>query len=763
MKVKSTDYKIYGLIRVRDEEDIIVNSLDHLAGFCNGGIVVYDDCSTDKTVELCRAHTNVKAVITNKTWDENRERAEFENRAALLSKVKEYAGEKDWLVYVDADERIDFDWKILGTLPADVLAIRMKLFDFYITQEDVDEIFYKRKWMGPEYREIIFAFRNLPNLSYTEPDQREVNLGASGKIFNAGFVKHFGKALSVQRWERKCEYYASHFPRYSEKWNLRKGKAIHTESDFGFALITWEEKEVKGIKLTPQIEANSQNSKIVQRNPQLKKLKILLTNHHLTDFTGSELYTYTLAVYLKKFGHEVVVYSKYIGKIWGIFEQAEIRVVKELAAIKNENFDIAHVHHNINAIEVRTTFPSLPMVFLSHGILPFLEQPPIVDLQISKYLAVSEEVEANLIKHGVAKKKIEIIRNLIDPKKFGFIKSLNKVPAKALILSGRVDPEKENIIREACDKLNIACRFVGGRFGTVAQEEVVKLINESDIVFSLGRGAIESMFCGRIPIIYDYLGGDGMVTPTTFDEIKKNNFSGRRYKKDFTVQQLVNEIKKYDAAFGPELRNLANKEFSAERLVEKLSGIYNTEAAVKIPAALPKELKSLDFITNVINETRNYSYDLGVKQNLAQIKILEETIKTLVAKQKNESIPMNGFSSYAEISRLIEREKFDEAIREVEKYKSVTEELLLNPEIKTTFSKLPSLTGYIMLGLGEIETAENLFAEQLKITPDLNEAKVGLTLAKYALTKDDQAKIYLNSLEASVRENISFNLSLNAK
>lgn len=762
MRVKSTDYKIYGLIRVRDEEDIIVNSLDHLSGFCTGGIVVYDDCSTDKTVELCQSHPNVKAVITNRNWDDNRERAEFENRAALLAKVKEFTGENDWLVYVDADERIDFDWNILGTLPADVLAIRMKLFDFYITREDVDEIFYKRKWMGPEYREIIFAFRNLSTLSYTEPDQREVNLGVSGKILDAGFVKHFGKALSVQRWERKCDYYASHFPKYSEKWNLRKGKAIHIQSDFGLELIKWEEKEVKGIKLTQQIEANSQISKIVKRNPQLKKLKILLTNHHLTDFTGSELYTYTLAIYLKKFGHEVVVYSKYIGKILGIFEQAQIRVVNELGVIKNENFDIAHVHHNINAIEVRSFFPSLPMVFLSHGVLPFLEQPPIVDLQISKYLAVSEEIEANLIKLGVTKKKIEIIRNLIDPQKFGFTSSLNKIPAKALILSGRIDPEKENVIREACNKLNIYCRFVGGRFGTVPQEEVVKLINESDIVFSLGRGAIESMFCGRIPIIYDYLGGDGMVTPATFDEIKKNNFSGRRYKKEFTVQQLVDEIKKYDAAFGPELRNLANKEFSAEILVEKLSGIYNMEAAVKIPAVLPKELKSLDFITNVINETRNYSYDLGVKQNLAQIKRLEETIKILVANQKNDSIAMNGFSSYADISKLIEHEKFDVAISEVEKYKSVTEELLLNPEINNTFSKLPSLTGYIMLGLGEFETAENLFAEQLKIIPDLKEAKVGLTLVNYALAKDDRAKIYLNSLEASARAEINFNFSFNA-
>ena len=41
-------------------------------------------------------------------------------------------------------------------------------------------------------------------------------------------------------------------------------------------------------------------------------------------------------------------------------------------------------------------------------------------------------------------------------------------------------------------------------------------INEVDIVFSLGRGVIEAMLCGRIPIVFDHLGGDGMVTPIKF-------------------------------------------------------------------------------------------------------------------------------------------------------------------------------------------------------------------------------------------------------
>lgn len=616
MKKNSPDYKIYGLMRVRNEEDIIINSLNHLTEFCTGGIFVFDDCSTDNTVKLSKSFPNVKTVIENRIWNNDREKAKYENRAELLTEVKKYANEDDWLVYVDADERIDFDWNILSELKSDVLAIRMKLFDFYITAEDINVKFYERKWLGPEYREIIFAFRNLPTLSYTEPDQREVNLGRPGEILNAGFVKHFGKALTVERWERKCDYYASHFPKYSEKWKLRKGKSVHTKSDFGMELIRWEEKEYKGIKLTPAIEASNHNIDNRPKASSASRLKILLTNHHLTDFTGSELYTYTLASYLSEFGHEVVVYSKYIGKIREIFDRAGIKLVDNLESIKNNSFDVSHVHHNINAMEVRSAFPSLPIIFLSHGILPFLEQPPIIDLGISKFLCVSEEVELNLIRKGVKKDKIEVVRNLIDPKKFTVSRKINMRPQKALIISGRIDSKKENIISEACHTLNITCRFVGGKFGAVLQEDIVKLINEADIVFSLGRGAVESMFCGRIPIIYDYLGGDGMVMPSTFNEIKKNNFSGRRYKKEFTVQQLVNEINKYDAAFGLELRSLAIKEFSAEILVHKLIALYKSITATRLPVMGKSEMESLNFFIQSLNETKNYSFDLGVKHGI---------------------------------------------------------------------------------------------------------------------------------------------------
>ena len=118
----------------------------------------------------------------------------------------------------------------------------MRLFDFYITNDDVNLHYSKRQWIGPEYRDILFMFKNKSAIGYLTPDQRECTLEYNSKIILLGYVKHYGKSISVEQWEATCEYYSKHFPKYSKKWNDRKGKAIHIKSDFNRPLIKWSDK-----------------------------------------------------------------------------------------------------------------------------------------------------------------------------------------------------------------------------------------------------------------------------------------------------------------------------------------------------------------------------------------------------------------------------------------------------------------------------------------------------------------------------------------
>tara|TARA_R110000824_G_C15060344_1_gene662328 strand:+ start:89 stop:799 length:711 start_codon:yes stop_codon:yes gene_type:complete len=235
---------VIGLTRIRNESEIISNTLDHMATFCDK-VIVYDDCSTDNTVDICNNHHIVDHVIQGESWDKNRAQAEFENRHQLWLHARKILGDDDWFVYMDADEVLEFDWSTLNNKQD---AIRMRLYDFYITEEDKDKLYLDREYMGPEYRDILFIFRMGATTGYHWLDQRECSL-SSDNITDLGFVKHFGKSISIEQWEDTCEYYATHFPMYSSKWDARRGKAIHTESDFGRPLIKWADRFTKGVKL----------------------------------------------------------------------------------------------------------------------------------------------------------------------------------------------------------------------------------------------------------------------------------------------------------------------------------------------------------------------------------------------------------------------------------------------------------------------------------------------------------------------------------
>lgn len=234
--------RIIGLTKVRNEQEIIRDTLDHWGEVCTGGIYVYDDASTDDTVRLCRAHRAVRQVIEGEIWDPDRERAEWFDRQQVLLAAKKAARPEDWFVYFDADERL-FLQEQIRLDEMGVKAVSCRLYDVFITPEDVDLPYMERDWVDPQYRQILFFFKNSSHVRYEDPDQREAFIEPGGRIVHAGVIKHYGKALSVQHWEETCDYYMRYFPKYAEKWRARKGKAVKHDhlTDAGRRLIRFSD------------------------------------------------------------------------------------------------------------------------------------------------------------------------------------------------------------------------------------------------------------------------------------------------------------------------------------------------------------------------------------------------------------------------------------------------------------------------------------------------------------------------------------------
>jgi glycosyltransferase involved in cell wall biosynthesis len=237
------------LLRVRNEELILTDTLSHLSEFADL-IVAYDDASTDRTRHILKSHPKVGLVIENNRWlsrTEDRLISETRHRGLLLEHAKKN-WQFQWCMCCDADER--YVGPLAGFVSDPNLnvlpdAIRIQLFDAYITPDDAQpyqqgmSLLNFRKFFGPERRDILMLWKNNEDVEFSGLDAREpVIKGTQQNLF---YCQHYGKSLSVEHWEATCRYYIDHFPfePYGKKWSARLGRAIHTQSDFGRPVFPW--------------------------------------------------------------------------------------------------------------------------------------------------------------------------------------------------------------------------------------------------------------------------------------------------------------------------------------------------------------------------------------------------------------------------------------------------------------------------------------------------------------------------------------------
>lgn len=299
-------------------------------------------------------------------------------------------------------------------------------------------------------------------------------------------------------------------------------------------------------------------------------MKFLIVINKL-NLSGSSTYSLTLASELKNKCHKVDVFTLFQGVLVNQFIEKRINVIKNLEELKNKNYNCILAQHSIPTLLVRGVLTRVPMVYISHGVLQyraFLEQPPSIDINVQKYIAISEEVKENLITNfDIPERKIEIIRNFVDINRFSPKTKIDFFPRRVLLISKKIDKKSYNIVKKACKIIRARLEVLG------LSKSVVNIdyyINRSDLVISLGRGILEAMSCGRAALVYDLKMGDGMITVSNINEIRKNNFSGRRFKINYDAVSLAKEIKKYRKEMGEINRKIILEDYSASTKVEKI-------------------------------------------------------------------------------------------------------------------------------------------------------------------------------------------------
>ncbi|MHB8079555.1 MAG: glycoside hydrolase family 99-like domain-containing protein, partial [Candidatus Krumholzibacteriia bacterium] len=365
-------------------------------------------------------------------------------------------------------------------------------------------------------------------------------------------------------------------------------------------------------RFTPEqlayIEARLDEARPVAAAPGAAPLRVLVATNHLFAFTGSELTAFTLARQLQAKGQRVTVWARHVARDFArVFTDAGLEVIASLAGLPDDAFDAAYVQHSLGALELRDRFPRLPFVQAALGVLPYLEQPAFLDLGVARHLAISEEVRDNLLAHGVPAARIAFLRNVVDGSRFRPLRPPADPPRRALVYSYKIGAERAALVAEACRRRGLACAWIGRRPGEIDQAALAERLNDADIVFALGRGAIETMLCGRVPFVFDCHGGDGPVTPATLDAIARCNFSGRLHGRSYSVEALAEALGGVRTADGAVLRGMALERFDAGQAADRLLGLLREavrDAAARTDVAAPSLLRP---VVRALAEARSYA------------------------------------------------------------------------------------------------------------------------------------------------------------
>ncbi len=369
-------------------------------------------------------------------------------------------------------------------------------------------------------------------------------------------------------------------------------------------------------------------------------MRILVGNYYLQKTGGSENYTYALATTLKKMGHEVEYFGFVLGEVSKKLESEGITFMH------NKQYDLILANH----------VPVVERLFLHgftiqtcHGALVELEQPsPYADA----YVSVTEEVHNHLKELGFDS---DIMLNGIDCERFSPKRPLQKELTNVLSLCQ--SDESNTFLRECCESIGVnfsSCNKHTDNVWAIEEE-----INKADLVIGIGRSLYDAMACGRCVLSFDnrdYVNqalGDGYINKDNISESIKNNCSGRRFRKQFTKESLVEELRKYNPNDGQWAREYALEHLNMKKSAERYISLYKKRSKDDLTQLYGNKLPSL---RNIIDSNTKV-FHLENEQNIAIIQriqqecaIISNQITDINNSVQNNTSNVNNL--YCTISRL---------------------------------------------------------------------------------------------------------------
>ena len=146
-------------------------------------------------------------------------------------------------------------------------------------------------------------------------------------------------------------------------------------------------------------------------------MRILIICRTMTYFSGSPLYNYTLAIELKKQGHDVSVYSMWNkNELVDGFADAKIMTFYKQPTRKDGKFDLVIISQP-DLKDALDEIEAKKIINIVHS--EYDVETPITDKRIDKYVVIRPSIKEHLIRsHGIKEENIKVVYNGIDFSRF---------------------------------------------------------------------------------------------------------------------------------------------------------------------------------------------------------------------------------------------------------------------------------------------------------------------------------------------------------
>lgn len=366
--------------------------------------------------------------------------------------------------------------------------------------------------------------------------------------------------------------------------------------------------------------------------------KILLTNHFLRSFTGSELAIYDLAREFIDMEYHVSIGTFYYDyPLKSFFEKLDVEVLDLNKSLKYE-FDIIWSHHftTLDTCLLDNNITANKIIFSSLSPYEPIECPPMYIDKINIILANSEENQNVLLGMGIPENKISVFPNPV--RREFFIKTkLDKAPFLnyLAIISSHVPNELQEAIPLLEAKgIKVDVFGMNNKFVYITPE----ILSQYDAVISIGRTVQYCLAMGIPVYCYDHFGGPGYIFEKNKNLASYYNFSGRCTKIKKSSNTIVSELTTLfkDVLLDQDLlQKYASSKFDLSKLVieilkveNKLSGPLEVDILYQIFYRQHKYIKKITQQNNKIINSKSWKIIKKIRVRIQKVYNLFKKIST---------------------------------------------------------------------------------------------------------------------------------------